>query len=77
MEKYEPQRLELRPNVARSPTVRERVRRDLAGYYAMIENLDWNYGRVIQTLEQMNLLFHTHVLFFADHGDMHGSHGLC
>jgi arylsulfatase A-like enzyme len=23
----------------------------LAGYYAMIENLDWNYGRVVEALE--------------------------
>jgi arylsulfatase A-like enzyme len=42
----------------------------------MIENLDWNYGRVIETLEQTTLLNNTHVFFFADHGDMHGSHGM-
>jgi arylsulfatase A-like enzyme len=76
MEKYNPQRIELRANVAQDSKIREVVRRDLAGYYAMIENLNWNYGRVIQTLEEMGLLFNTHILFFADHGDMHGSHGL-
>jgi arylsulfatase A-like enzyme len=42
----------------------------------MIENLDWNYGRVIQTLAETGLLDDTHVFFFADHGDMHGSHGM-
>ncbi|MDE3168235.1 MAG: sulfatase [Acidobacteriota bacterium] len=76
MEKYNPDRLELRPNVAHSKTIREQARRELAGYYAMIENLDWNYGRVIQALEQGGLLDNTHVLFFADHGDTHGSHGM-
>ena len=75
MKNYNPQQIELRPNVAHSSAVRERARRDLAGYYAMLENLDWNYGRVISTLEELSLYFNTHVLFFADHGDMHGSHG--
>jgi arylsulfatase A-like enzyme len=56
--------------------MRRVVRQDLAGYYAMIENLDWNYGRVIATLKKTGLLENTHVFFFADHGDMHGSHGM-
>ncbi|SPE36798.1 hypothetical protein SBA3_250014 [Candidatus Sulfopaludibacter sp. SbA3] len=42
----------------------------------MIENLDWNCGRIVETLEQNGLQESTHVLFFADHGDMHGSHGM-
>ncbi|HEY3936842.1 MAG TPA: sulfatase [Bryobacteraceae bacterium] len=76
MEKYNPEKLTLRPNVAHSEELRATVRRDLAGYYAMIENLDWNYGRVVEALEQTGQLENTHILFFADHGDMHGSHGL-
>ena len=76
MENYNPDRLQLRVNVAHSDPIREKSRRDLAGYYAMIENLDWNYGRVIETLEKTGMLENTHVLFFADHGDMHGSHGM-
>ena len=75
-EHYNPQQLELRSNVAHSSKIREQARNELAGYYAMIENLDWNYRRVIQTLEQAGLLENTHVLFFADHGDMHGSQGM-
>ena len=42
----------------------------------MIENLDWNFGRVVQTLEDLGELNNTHIFFFADHGDMHGSHGM-
>ncbi len=76
MANYNPQGLQLRPNVAYVRSIQEQVRRDLAGYYAMIENLDWNYGRIVQALEQNGLLENTHILFFADHGDMHGSHGM-
>ena len=76
MGNYNPERLILRPDVAHVPKLQEQVRHDLAGYYAMIENLDWNYGRVIETLESTGLLPDTHVFFFADHGDMHGSHGM-
>jgi len=76
MENYNPATLQLRPNVAHSDPIRQQVRQDLAGYYAMIENLDWNYGRVVEALEQLQLLDNTHILFFADHGDMHGSHGM-
>jgi hypothetical protein len=43
--------------VAHSAALERQVRRDLAGYYAIIENLDWNYGRVVETLEQTGLLF--------------------
>jgi arylsulfatase A-like enzyme len=76
MEKYNPERLQLRPNVAHSAQVEKQARTELAGYYAMIENLDWNYGRIMHALQQTGLLANTHVLFFADHGDTHGSHGL-
>jgi arylsulfatase A-like enzyme len=76
MQKYNPAKLELRANVAHSRPIQQQARKDLAGYYAMIENLDWNYGRVIETLKQTGMLQNTHVFFFADHGDMHGSHGM-
>jgi arylsulfatase A-like enzyme len=41
----------------------------------MVENLDFNLGRVIHTLHEEGLYFDTHLLFFSDHGDMLGSHG--
>ena len=76
MRRYHPAKLELRPNVPPVAEVIETARRDLAGYYAMIENLDWNLGRIRRALDEAGLAFNTHILFFSDHGDMHGSHGM-
>lgn len=76
MAKYNPDKLVLRDNVAHVPRVISQARTELAGYYAMIENLDWNFGRVVQTLADTGQLANTHIFFFADHGDMGGSHGM-
>jgi arylsulfatase A-like enzyme len=67
--------LQLRPNVPNVPSIVGRARRELAGYYGMIENLDWNTGRVRKALDEAGMAFNTHILFFSDHGDMHGSNG--
>jgi arylsulfatase A-like enzyme len=67
--------IQLRPNVPRVPRVEEQARADLAGYYGMIENWDWNIGRIKQALKEAELDFDTHIVFFGDHGDLHGSHG--
>ena len=75
MDHHNPAKVELRPNVPQVKWVREDAKRDLAGYYAMIENLDLNIGRVVQTLKEEGLFFNTHIMFFSDHGDMMGSHG--
>ncbi len=75
MGRYNPARIELRPNVPAIPRVTERARRELAGYYAQIENLDWNVGLILDELARLKLLDNTHILFFSDHGDMHGSQG--
>ncbi|MDD9957036.1 MAG: sulfatase [Anaerolineaceae bacterium] len=75
MVRHIPARVQLRPNVPNIPRIVERARNDLAGYHAMIENLDWNVGRIRAALEELGLYENTHVLFFSDHGDMHGSHG--
>jgi len=88
MTRYNAQQIQLRPNVplsARVPsnggeplsgvTVSEQARQELAGYYAQQECWDTNVSRVIDELERNNMLDNTHVLIFADHGDMHGSQG--
>jgi arylsulfatase A-like enzyme len=75
MAKHNLANLQLRPNVPNIPRVLDQARRELAGYYAMIENLDHNVGRVLAALEATGLGNDTHVIFFSDHGDMHGSQG--
>jgi arylsulfatase A-like enzyme len=75
MAPHTPGRVALRPNVPPVGWVQERARRELAGYYAQIENLDWNVGRVRQALVDAGLDLDTNLIFFSDHGDNHGSHG--
>lgn len=75
MARHTPGKVQLRPNVPDIPRITRRARRELAGYHAMIENLDWNLGRLVQKLHDTGLIYNTHIIFFSDHGDMHGSHG--
>ena len=75
MGRHTPGAVTLRPNVPSVPRVVEQARRELAGYYAQIENLDWNLGRIREALARNDLAEDTHIVFFSDHGDMHGSHG--
>jgi arylsulfatase A-like enzyme len=75
MARHTPAQVELRSNVPPIARITSQARRDLAGAYAMIENLDWNVGRIRQVLAEEGLDLDTHLLFFSDHGDMHGSHG--
>jgi arylsulfatase A-like enzyme len=75
MGRHSPARVELRANVPRVPSIESRARRDLAGYHAMIENLDANIGRLRSALSRLHLADNTFLMVFSDHGDMHGSHG--
>lgn len=55
----------------------EEARKNLALYYDMIENLDFNVGRVRQALDT-SLEFQrekTLSIYLSDHGDFMGSHG--
>ena len=75
MVRHAPADIKLRENVPEAGWVTEQARRELAGYYALIENLDWNFGRIRKKLLETGLEENTHIVFFSDHGDMHGSHG--
>jgi arylsulfatase A-like enzyme len=88
VERYDPDDIEFRPNVeltppssrARSP---ERVqvpdeaglREMIAGYYAHIEAIDEQVGRLLEALDANGLEEDTIVTYTSDHGDMLGSHG--
>ena len=63
----------LRPNVP--DAFADEAREDYANYYAMVENLDWNLGRILDILDELRLTDHTIVIFTSDHGDMLLSHG--
>ncbi len=47
-----------------------------AAYYAMIENLDRQFGRLLDHLETTGKIDKTVVIFTSDHGEMLGDHGL-
>ena len=69
-----PADIQFRRNVPEVAWVREQATLDLAVYYAMIENLDHNVGRIRQRLKALNVDRETYIIFFSDHGDMIGSH---
>jgi len=73
--RHNPADLTLRPNVPSIPKVEESARKNLAGYYALIEQIDANVGRVMNHLKKLGLMDNTYLMFFSDHGDHMGSHG--
>ncbi len=53
----------------------ELLREFISNYYAAITNLDWNMGRLMALLAELNIVDDTLVVFTSDHGEMLGSHG--
>ncbi|HEY3325336.1 MAG TPA: sulfatase [Planctomycetota bacterium] len=68
---YKPEALELRPNVQGG----DKVRADLAGYYAHCSALDECLGWIWETLRECKIEDDTIFVFTSDHGDMLGSQG--
>lgn len=52
------------------------VRDQLAAYYAVIDDMDAQIGRILQKLEDTGRLDETIIVFTSDHGLAIGSHGL-
>jgi arylsulfatase A-like enzyme len=71
-ERFDPTALAVRDNFDESPEMRQH----LATYYAMIENLDWNIGRLRECLRNQPGFEDTLTVYFSDHGDYMGSHGV-
>jgi arylsulfatase A-like enzyme len=44
-------------------------------YYAMTANLDWNVGRILDSLRELGIDDNTIVVFTSDHGEQFGAHG--
>lgn len=57
------------------PETEAEIREFIAEYYGMIHNIDWNLGRIMNTLERLGISDNTMVVFLSDHGDMFGQHG--
>ncbi|MFP4029480.1 MAG: sulfatase [Candidatus Brocadiia bacterium] len=55
---------------------RDKIIRQRQLYYAMVENLDHNMGRLQNYLAEEGLQRNTIVLFASDHGEMLGAHSL-
>lgn len=47
-----------------------------AAYYAMIEQVDVEVGRMLQALEETGQAENTIVIYMSDHGEMLGDHGI-
>ena len=62
-------------NAARDPESFD-ARGKIAAYYAMIELIDHNVGRMLDALERTGQAANTLVIFTSDHGEMLGDHGL-
>jgi len=70
---FEKSAITLRPNVPEK--FADEAREDYINYYAMVANLDWNLGRILNALDELHLADNTIVIFTSDHGDMLLSHG--
>ncbi|HSU52553.1 MAG TPA: sulfatase [Candidatus Dormibacteraeota bacterium] len=71
---YEPEKLQLRPNVPADAA--KRARQMLAGYYAHCTALDEAMGILLKMIQDSALSTNTLLIFTSDHGDMLGSQGL-
>lgn len=80
MQRWRGRELRLRPNMRLQDGYRVRgpgsadLLDDLRTYYAMIENLDRNVGRMRRFLRAGGLERDTVVVFLSDHGELLGSH---
>ena len=73
MSKYDPAKLTMRPNwVAGTPGG---GRKEIAAYYAAIEAIDDQIGRLMSELKTLGIDDNTVVIVTSDHGDMLGSQG--
>lgn len=56
--------------------VSDKLRRNKASYYGMVELVDKHYGRIIDALDELGLRENTLIIYNSDHGEMLGDHGL-
>lgn len=59
-----------------TPRNRDALRKEIAAYYAMIQHLDGQIGRILSALDASGQGHNTMIIFASDHGLALGSHGL-
>jgi arylsulfatase A-like enzyme len=66
-----------RTELSRTPAQSDiQLRHLIANYYGMISLIDHNVGRIMLTLDRLDLAHNTLVVYSTDHGDWLGDHGL-
>ena len=74
---YEPQYMkEVRDNYDINSTTPEMWAEISATYYGMITRLDDQFGRIMKKIEEHGFWDNTVTMFFTDHGEYLGDHGL-
>jgi arylsulfatase A-like enzyme len=63
-------------NLAPFPRTPERVRKEIAAYYGMVSEVDFQIGRILSALEKTGRSKDTIVVFAGDNGLAVGQHGL-
>ncbi|MGH9664787.1 MAG: sulfatase family protein, partial [Bryobacteraceae bacterium] len=71
--RYDPAKLTMRPNWVSRPGLPGPS--EIAQYYGAITAIDDQVGRLLSTLDELDLAEDTIVIFASDHGDMLGSQG--
>jgi arylsulfatase A-like enzyme len=73
--KWRNRELTLPPNFSAPDNERQQWIDDRRTYYALTEHVDYSVGRLMEFLRKSGLADNTIVVFFADHGELSGSHG--
>lgn len=72
-EMYEDKQIVIDKNVPGE--FREKVKKDLKGYYSHITAIDDGIGKIWQSLKDAGIEDNTIIVFTSDHGDLLGAHG--
>ncbi len=72
--KFDDKKIAFQANVDCTLESNKNLERELKAYYAAIENLDHNIGRLCKSLEELGELDNTIIFYFSDHGALLGSH---
>ncbi len=73
-DKYKDLEIEFRENVPRDLRNDEKFKKDLRKYFAAVEGVDDNFGKIIKFLKENDLYDNTLVILSSDHGNNLGSH---